>query len=154
LNFKLQISIMLAVHPFSTPWTQDQELPKKERAMKQTLMSGVLATAFLLVAALPARAAAAHFQGDSLGFSHTVDFDATRPFATPSSCASGAPSFAWNFGDGSTTTGNPVSHVFGGAGAYTVTLTVTCPEGTVSVARGVCFAFGFPGCIVPGVGWN
>lgn len=122
--------------------------------MKRLWISGAFAAAVLIAFALPASAASAHFQGDSLQFSRTVDFDATRPFATPSTCASGTPSFAWNFGDGSTTTGNPVSHVFGGAGAYTVTLTVTCPEGTATVARGVCFAFGFPGCILPGSGWN
>lgn|SRR6185295_1724076 len=120
--------------------------------MRRLLVSGILTAAILT--AVPALAATAHFQGDSLGFSHTVDFDGTRPLSTPSTCNSGSPSFAWNFGDGSTTTGNPVSHVFGNAGAYTVTLTVTCPEGTATVARGVCFAFGFPGCIVPGVGWN
>jgi chitodextrinase len=122
--------------------------------MKRVLMPAVLVLAALVTFALPGSAATAHFQGDSLGFSHTVDFDATRPLSTPSSCTSGTPTFAWNFGDGSTTTGNPVSHVFGNAGAYTVTLTVQCPEGTATVSRGACFSFSFPGCIIPGVGWN
>ncbi|MBC7093129.1 PKD domain-containing protein, partial [Candidatus Bipolaricaulota bacterium] len=34
-------------------------------------------------------------------------------------------SYAWNFGDGGTASGPTVSHAYGAAGAYTVTLTVT-----------------------------
>ncbi len=123
--------------------------------MKRILLPVTVLAFAVVLGAHPAAAATAHFQGDSLAFSHTVDFDSTRPIGGGSTCNSGTPTFAWNFGDGSTTTGDPVSHVFStSSGAYTVTLTVTCPEGTATVSRGVCFAFGFPGCIGYGVGWN
>lgn len=100
--------------------------------------------------------ATANFQGDSLQFSHTVDFDATRPFSSPSSCSSGTATYAWDFGDGSTTTGNPVSHVFGNAGAYSVKLTVTCSGGggTASLTRNVCFSFCVSTDIKPSQGYN
>jgi PKD repeat protein len=37
--------------------------------------------------------------------------------------------YAWSFGDGATAAGQSASHAFGAAGTYTVTLTVTDPDG-------------------------
>src|SRR6185295_7062000 len=41
-------------------------------------------------------------------------------------------SYAWNFGDGGTSTDKDPSHSFATAGTYTVTLTVTGPGGASS----------------------
>ncbi len=44
---------------------------------------------------------------------------------TFSAAGSSAGTYSWDFGDGNTGTGSPVSHTYGAAGTYTVTLTVT-----------------------------
>ncbi len=43
-------------------------------------------------------------------------------------------SFSWNFGDGGSSTGNPVSHVFATAGTFTATLTVNDSGGHTKTA--------------------
>ena len=55
----------------------------------------------------------------------TVAVDATSS-TTPSGTIS---SYAWNWGDGNTSTGATASHTYGQAGNYTITLTVTNSEG-------------------------
>ncbi len=57
-----------------------------------------------------------------------VGFAAT---ASPSSC-SGAPSYAWNFGDGSSSSSASTSHTYSAAGTYHWTLTVTAGDVTCS----------------------
>ena len=49
------------------------------------------------------------------------------------------PSITWSFGDGATATGPAVSHAYGSAGAYTVTVTATDAAGqrTTSATRAV-----------------
>ncbi len=47
---------------------------------------------------------------------------ATLPFQ---SCTPNATSFTWNFGDGSSATGNSVTHIYTAAGTYRGTLTVS-----------------------------
>ncbi len=62
---------------------------------------------------------------------HTITFDGTR-----SSDPEGRPlaAWEWDFGDGSRTTGEIVTHVFSTPGDYTVTLTVTDAAGATGVA--------------------
>lgn len=61
----------------------------------------------------------------------TAYFDGTASCATSSACSStaGITAFAWNFGDGSSATGQTTTHVFPTQGTYTVTLTVTNDRG-------------------------
>lgn len=122
-------------------------------------LSLTAATALLALVSLarPASASAtANFQGDALQFSLEADFDATRPFSSPSSCSAGTASYSWDFGDGHTGTGNPVHHEWASSGNYSVQLTVTCSgnNGTATRTRVVCFSAGVPGCIAPSVGFN
>jgi PKD repeat protein len=74
-----------------------------------------------------------------------VNFDASRSCAGTSPCAStsGITSFAWNFGDGSTGSGQSLTHAFSTVGTFNVTLTVTNDRGvsastsqTVTVGAG------------------
>ncbi|MGH2497914.1 MAG: PKD domain-containing protein [Ktedonobacteraceae bacterium] len=44
-------------------------------------------------------------------------------------------SYAWNFGDGATTTGISVNHTYQQTGSYTLTLTVTSPGGTRTISK-------------------
>ena len=46
-------------------------------------------------------------------------------------------SYAWDFGDGSTTTGSAASHTYAQAGSYTAVLTVTDNRGVTNTARSV-----------------
>src|SRR5438093_1512618 len=47
-------------------------------------------------------------------------------------------SFSWNFGDGTTGTGNPATHIYSSASTFTVTLTVTdAVSNTAVVSQGV-----------------
>jgi PKD repeat protein len=46
-------------------------------------------------------------------------------------------SYLWTFGDGSTAGGSSASHVYAGAGAFTVTLQVTNSAGSSSASRGI-----------------
>jgi large repetitive protein len=77
-----------------------------------------------------APAAAFTFSPASPDMGQTVTFDAsttTDEGATCNSC-----SFIWDFGDSTTGTGRVVTHVFGAAGTYTVTLTAIDSVGTTS----------------------
>jgi hypothetical protein len=57
-------------------------------------------------------------------------FDAVQFFGFPSDPGGvGIATLAWDFGDGSTTTGNFVGHQYAGDGDYTVTFTVTTLDG-------------------------
>src|SRR5215510_7047393 len=86
------------------------------------------------IAVSPANAtaptAAFTFSPASPDMGQTVTFDAsstTDEGATCNSC-----SFIWDFGDSTTGTGRVVTHVFGAAGTYTVTLTAIDSVGTSS----------------------
>ena len=60
----------------------------------------------------------------------TVTFDASSTTDEGATCTSC--SFVWDFGDSTTGTGRVVTHVFGAAGTYMVTLTATDSVGTSS----------------------
>jgi PKD repeat protein len=49
--------------------------------------------------------------------------------STPSPGASSIVSWVWSFSDGGSTTGLTTTHVYGSAGSYDVTLTVTDDKG-------------------------
>ena len=53
------------------------------------------------------------------------------PVVFTANAGMGIVNFAWDFGDGSTATGNPVSHTYTNSGNYTVTLVVTDTLGCV-----------------------
>ena len=55
----------------------------------------------------------------------SVSFDGSKSSDSDGTVSS----YAWNFGDGSTSTGASPSHTYGAAGSYTVTLTVTDNQG-------------------------
>jgi len=124
--------------------------------MKPLLLSLVSAVLALGVYASPASAATANFQGDCL-ISHTCDFDSQRPFGSPSTCSPASiTGWAWTFSDGGTASGVLVTHFFSlSSSSYTATLKITCSNGTTaSVTRNLNWAFGAPGVIAPGIGYN
>lgn len=61
----------------------------------------------------------------------TAYFDASSSCASQSACSStaGITSFSWNYGDGTSGTGETATHVFPAQGTYSVTLTVTNDRG-------------------------
>jgi hypothetical protein len=123
--------------------------------MKAFFVSGAVALA-MLVLAMPASAVTVNFQGDCLG-SGTCDFDANRPFNNPTNCSPySVQLYDWDFGDGSPHgSGSYVTHTYARPlSAYVVRLVVFCNFSPLFHDRPVCFAFGVPGCIFPGVGWN
>jgi PKD repeat protein len=66
----------------------------------------------------------------------TVYFD-----GTPSTSPAGVTSYQWNFGDGTTATGQNVSHAFGAAATYVVRLTITDAQGkTATTTQSVTVA--------------
>lgn len=74
----------------------------------------------------------ASFTASSNGLGVSVDGAAS---SDPDGSVTG---YAWNFGDGGTSTGNPASHTYATAGTYTITLTVTDNQGaTASTTRDV-----------------
>jgi PKD repeat protein len=64
------------------------------------------------------------------GANGSVPFDSAASFdGTNSTDNDQIASYSWDFGDGNTTTGSTVSHTYGTAGDFTVTLTVTDASG-------------------------
>ncbi len=63
------------------------------------------------------------FQGQQTTFTASVE-SGQQPF-----------SYSWDFGDGATGQGNPISHGFDNAGSYTVTVGVTNACGTIEMTR-------------------
>ena len=74
--------------------------------------------------------AAFTFTPSSPDMGQTVTFDASTTVDEGARCSSC--SFIWDFGDSTTATGQVVTHVFGAAGTYMVTLTATDSVGTSS----------------------
>jgi PKD repeat protein len=77
-----------------------------------------------------APAAAFTFSPASPDMGQTVTFDASTTTDEGARCTSC--SFVWDFGDSTTGTGQVVTHAFGAAGTYTVTLIATDSVGTSS----------------------
>jgi DNA/RNA endonuclease G (NUC1) len=98
-------------------------------------------TGYDLLALLPddvEGAVESHTQPPLAALSGPADLD-EGDTGTFSAAASGDPngnivSFAWNFGDGSTATGEAVSHVFAQDGVYTVAVTTTDNDGLTDTA--------------------
>ncbi|MEI6233244.1 MAG: Ig-like domain-containing protein [Planctomycetota bacterium] len=61
----------------------------------------------------------------------------------------GTATIAWNFGDGSTGTGSPVTHKFTQGGVYTVIVTATSPEGVTSAPYSIIVQVGLGLTITP-----
>ena len=74
--------------------------------------------------------AAFTFSPASPDMGQTVTFDASTTTDEGAACTSCA--FVWDFGDSTTGTGRVVTHVYGAAGTYTVTLTATDSLGSSS----------------------
>jgi PKD repeat protein len=92
---------------------------------------------------LPAAEVAAHFSASGLGpdatpvarYTATVDgMSATFDASTSSDVEGPIAAYTWDFGDGSTSTGTPVSHRYETAGDHEVTLTVTDSKGQTSTS--------------------
>lgn len=62
---------------------------------------------------------------------NTVQFDASGSYDNDGSIQS----YSWNFGDGSTATGQTANHVFESSGVFTVTLTVTDDDGATGSSQ-------------------
>jgi hypothetical protein len=120
---------------------------------REHLLLVVVGCVVLVLSTVPAQAQTSSFQGSTLGFSKNGDFVST------STCPGGASptAYQWTFvEDGTTQTGNPVTHKFVTSYCgYTVQLKITCSGGgTATSSRGACFSCGFPGCIFPDSGYN
>src|ERR1700710_1054184 len=108
----------------------------------------------LVLSSVSAQAQTSTFQGSTLGFSRNGDYRDNG-----STCPGGAAptSFQWTFvEDGTTQTGNPVTHKWISSWcAYSVQLKITCSGGsTATSTRFSCFSCGTGGCINPDVGYN
>jgi hypothetical protein len=114
----------------------------------------VAAFVVLALSTVPARAQTANFEGSTLGFSKNGDF---RDNGSTCPGGSSPTAYQWTFvEDGTTQTGNPVTHKFVTSFCgYTVQLKITCSGGsTATKTRPVCFGCGVPGCIDPDTGYN
>jgi len=104
------------VHNYTSPGTYTVALYMvTSDSMTQTVICQDTAYQQVTVG-YPACGATIAYQDNGNG---TYTFTASNPAGTPGL------SYSWNFGDGSTTTGNPATHTYTSGGGYTVTLTVT-----------------------------
>ncbi|KRB37164.1 PKD domain-containing protein [Microbacterium sp. Root180] len=110
-----------ASHTYDEPGTYTATLTVTDSAGR----TGVATSTIVILPPHAAPVAAIGTDVDGL----TVDFD------SDDSTASGGATiadYAWNFGDGTTSTQADPTHVYGAAGTYTVSLTVTDSEGSTS----------------------
>jgi hypothetical protein len=66
---------------------------------------------------------------------HSLALDANASFVPGN--AQDSLSYAWNFGDGATAQGVSVTHTYSQAGSYTLTLTVSSPQGKSVISKPV-----------------
>ena len=122
--------------------------------------NGQLDDVALYTTALPADRVANHFSVGSTGqpvnlapdarFASSATyldatFDATGSVDTDGTIAS----YAWTFGDGGTATGASPTHLYGAAGTYPVTLTVTDDDGTTDTATAQVTVLAPPPNVLP-----
>ncbi len=68
-------------------------------------------------------------KGSSIKVNEEVQFDP--------SCSQNSTSFFWEFGDGTTASGNPVKHKYENAGTYVVKLTATNRRKSSSITQNI-----------------
>jgi hypothetical protein len=90
----------------------------------------------------------------SLGTPPTANFAfspgapaAGSPVAFTDSSTGGAFSWAWDFGDGNTSTQQSPAHTFAAPGSYTVVLSAANAQGTGTVSKAVAVGAGTGGCV-------
>lgn len=72
-------------------------------------------------------------QGPVVQFTANNTLSCSAPFTVQfSNTTTGATSYLWDFGDGTTSTATAPSHTYSALGSYTVTLTATAPNGCVN----------------------
>ncbi len=122
--------------------------------MNKALLYAAASLVALALGSVAAQAQTANFLGSTLGASKCSSFKDNG-----STCPGGAAptQFQWTFvEDGVTGSGSSVIHHFEASFcAYTVKLTITCPDGsTATKTRFACFSCGVPGCIQSDAGYN
>jgi len=120
----------------------------------------------LLVGADAAMAASAEFQGfctnsttggGTLQTACKLTVLRHPDYAPPTDCGfMGISSTSWDFGDGTTgTSPGTINHTYTGVVGLTISVTVTCVDGsTASASHCLYNNIGVGGCIRPGAGWT
>ncbi|HEX4919692.1 MAG TPA: PKD domain-containing protein, partial [Candidatus Bathyarchaeia archaeon] len=116
-EYRMNYTVTIDPPPFAVTSTQTDSL------IKGTSLAGP--TGFSLLLQVPPLPVLANFT-----YASSPSNSESVIFASAICGGIGPYSYNWNFGDGTTGTGNIVSHTFSGSGIYTVTLRVTDANNT------------------------